>query len=45
MLAPELNFLTAAHSLVRFDIGVKIFCFEIFLVDLGMDTCRDVSTS
>jgi hypothetical protein len=28
-LAPELHFLTAAHSQVRFDVGAKKFCFEV----------------
>jgi hypothetical protein len=45
MSAPELNFVTAARSQVRFDVGVKNFCFEVFLVDSKMDTCRGVSTS
>jgi hypothetical protein len=45
MSASELNFLTAARSQVRFDIGVGNFCFEVFLVDSRMDTCRGVLTS
>jgi hypothetical protein len=45
MSVPELNFLIAAHSQVRFDVGVRNFCFEVFLVDLRVDTCRGVSTS
>jgi hypothetical protein len=43
-LAPELNFLTATPSQVRFDIGVRNFHFEVFLVDSRMATCRGVST-
>jgi hypothetical protein len=40
-----LNFLTAAHSQVRFNVGVRIFCFEVFWVDSRMDTYRGASTS
>jgi hypothetical protein len=45
MSAPELIFLTAAHSQVGFDVDVRNFRFEDFLVDSRMDTCHDVSTS
>jgi hypothetical protein len=45
MSAPELNFLTVARSQVRFDVGVRNFRFEVFLVDSRMDTCRGVPTS
>jgi hypothetical protein len=41
----ELNFLTAAHSQVRFYVGVKNICFEVFLMDSRMDTCHSVSTT
>jgi hypothetical protein len=45
MSVPELIFLTAARSQVRFDIGVKKIRFEVFLVDSSMDTYRGVPTS
>jgi hypothetical protein len=45
MSTPELNFLTAARSQIRFDVGVRNFHFEVFLVDSRMDTCRGASTS
>jgi hypothetical protein len=37
MSAPKLNFMTAAYSQVRFDVGVKNFHFEVFLVDSRME--------
>jgi hypothetical protein len=40
-----LSFLTAACSQVGFDVGVRNFYFEVFLVDSRMDTCHGVSTS
>jgi hypothetical protein len=45
MSAQELNFLIAARSQVRFDIGVRNFHFEVFLEDLRMDTYHGVSTT
>jgi ABC-type thiamine transport system ATPase subunit len=45
MSAQELDFLTAAHSQVRFNVGVRNFRFEVFLVDSRMATCRGASTS
>jgi hypothetical protein len=42
---PELNFSTAARSQVRFDVGVRSFRFEVFLVNSSMDTCHGVSIS
>jgi hypothetical protein len=40
-----LNFLTTAHSQVGFDIAVRNYRFEVFLVDLMMATRHDASTS
>jgi hypothetical protein len=45
MSASELNFLTAACSKVRFNVGVRNFHFEVFLVDSRMDTCCGISTT
>jgi hypothetical protein len=45
MSAPKLTFLTVARSQVGFDVGVRNFHFEVFLVDSRMDICHGVSTS
>jgi hypothetical protein len=45
MSAPELNFLSAAHSQVRFDVSVRNFRFKVFFVDSRMDAYRGISTS
>jgi hypothetical protein len=45
MSASELNVLTAAHSQVRFDVGVKNYHFEVFLVDSKIASYRGTSTS
>jgi hypothetical protein len=44
MSTPQLNFITAACNQVKFDFGVRNFCFEVFLMDLMMDICCGVST-
>jgi hypothetical protein len=40
-----LDFLTAAHSQVRFDIGVRNFRFKVFLANSRMTTCHGASTT
>jgi hypothetical protein len=41
-LGSELNFMTAAHSQVRFNVGARNFCFEVFLVESTMVTCHGI---
>jgi hypothetical protein len=41
-ISTRIEYLTAASSQVRFDIGVRNLRFEVFSVDSRMATCRGV---
>jgi hypothetical protein len=44
-ISTRIEFLTAAYSHFRFDVGVRNFHFEVFLMDSRMATCHGVSTT